>query len=177
MLLDLSKIRAPHTAIEEVYASDLFRTADDLYSIAEPVRLHVDVFRTGERFRLTGRVQTVVELPCSRCLESYRLPVDAPFDLVYHPQAVNVGEGELEVEDEDLSTAFYEDDEIDLGQLMREQFYLALPMKPLCSDECRGLCPVCGANLNRGTCGCKIEWEDPRLAALKQLNIDHHKGH
>jgi len=169
MLLDLSKTRAPHTAIEDAYAPDLFRTVDDVYAVTEPVRLHVDVFRTGERFRLAGRVQTVLELPCSRCLEPYRQPLDAAFDLMYHPQAVNVGEGELEVEEADLSTAFYEDDEIDLGQLMREQFYLALPMKPLCSDECRGLCPVCGTNLNRGTCGCKIEWEDPRLAALKAL--------
>ena len=52
---------------------------------------------------------------------------------------------------------------------MREQFYLALPMKPLCGDDCKGLCPVCGTNLNRGTCDCKRDWEDPRLAALKTL--------
>ena len=54
MLLDLSKIRAPHTAIEEAYAPDLFRTVDDVYAVTEPVRLHVDVFRTGERFRLAA---------------------------------------------------------------------------------------------------------------------------
>ena len=68
-------------------------------------------------------------------------------------------------------------DEIDLGHLMREQFYLALPMKPLCGDDCRGLCPVCGTNLNRGRCQCKREWEDPRLAVLKTLTTDRHKGH
>jgi uncharacterized protein len=66
------------------------------------------------------------------------------------------------------STAFW-NDEIDLGQLMKEQFYLALPMKPLCRDECRGLCALCGANLNRGTCGCVAAWEDPRFAALRAL--------
>ena len=53
----------------------------------------------------------------------------------------NTGEGEREIEEDDLTTAFYENDEIDLGQLMREQFYLALPMKPLCRDDCQGLCP------------------------------------
>jgi uncharacterized protein len=52
---------------------------------------------------------------------------------------------------------------------MREQFYLALPMKPLCVDACKGLCPVCGRNLNRETCDCKSDWEDPRMAALRQL--------
>jgi uncharacterized protein len=95
--------------------------------------------------------------------------VDAPFDLRYHPQAENAGEGEREVHDDDLSTAFYENDEIDLDQLMKEQFQLSLPMKPLCSDDCKGLCPVCGKNLNRDTCTCSRTWEDPRLAALKAL--------
>ena len=82
------------------------------------------------------------------------MPVDAPFDLLYLPHAENAGEGEVEVEDDDLTTAFYRDDEIDLGQLMREQFYLALPMKPLCREACQGLCPQCGTNLNSGTCDC-----------------------
>ena len=79
------------------------------------------------------------------------------------------GEGEREIEEDDLTTAFYENDEIDLGQLMQEQFYLSLPMKPLCAGDCKGLCPMCGTNLNRGTCACDPQWEDPRLAALKAL--------
>jgi uncharacterized protein len=68
-----------------------------------------------------------------------------------------------------LTTAFYENDEIDLGHLMREQFTLSLPMKPLCRDDCRGLCPVCGVNWNKGSCDCKRDWEDPRLEALRNL--------
>jgi uncharacterized protein len=171
MLLDLSKIRTPHLPVDEVYPPDRFGAAD-VYRLAEPVRLHLDVHKTDDRFRLEGRVQTVLELQCSRCLEPFLWPVDATFDLVYHPQSANVGEGEREVEEDDLSTAFYDDDQIDLGQLMREQFYLALPMKPLCADDCRGLCPVCGTNLNRGVCDCKTDWEDPRLAALKALKRD-----
>ena len=80
-----------------------------------------------------------------------------------------MGEGDVEVADDDLSTAFYENDEIDLGALMHEQFVLSLPMKPLCSEGCKGLCPVCGTNLNKGTCDCKPVWEDPRFAALREL--------
>ena len=80
-------------------------------------------------------------LACGRCLEDFRLPVDASFDLLYLPHAENAGEGEVEVEDDDLTTAYYRDDQIDLGQLVREQFYLAIPMKPLCRDVLPGALP------------------------------------
>ena len=132
-----------------------------------PVSLAFDIFKDKRQFRLAGRVQTTLELPCSRCLEPFTAPVDAAFDLRYQPHAVNTGEGEREIEEDDLTTAFYENDEIDLGHLMREQFVLSLPMKPLCGDACRGLCPICGTNLNRGACGCTRAWEDPRLAAAE----------
>ena len=98
-------------------------------------------------------------------------PDDAQFDLRYQPHSTNVGEGELEIEEDDLTTAFYQNEEIDLEQLMREQFYLALPMKPLCSRDCKGLCPTCGTNLNRATCDCKRDVTDPRLAVLKKLEV------
>ena len=78
-------------------------------------------------------------------------------------------EEEREVEEDDLETSYYRDDQIDLSELMREQFYLALPMKPLCREDCKGLCPQCGTNLNTGTCDCAPAWDDPRLAPLKQL--------
>src|SRR5262249_12305474 len=124
------------------------------------------------QFHLVGHVQTTLELSCSRCLQPFTLPVDAAFDLRYQPQTSHAGEGEHDIQDDDLSTAYYVNDRIDLGQLMREQFYLATPMKPLCDEACRGLCPVCGTNLNRGSCDCRRDWEDPRLAVLKELKKD-----
>jgi uncharacterized protein len=78
-------------------------------------------------------------------------------------------EEEREVEEDDLETSYYRDDQVDLSELLREQFYLALPMKPLCRDDCKGLCAQCGTNLNTGTCDCHPAWDDPRLAPLKQL--------
>jgi len=60
---------------------------------------------------------------------------------------------------------------------MREQCYLSLPMKPLCRPDCRGLCPQCGTNLNRGACACRREWDDPRLTALKTLVVDEGREH
>ncbi len=175
MILDLSRIRAPETAFDKVYPPSAFTQADEEYMIAAPVTLHLDIHKDGSRFRLAGGVQTTLELPCSRCLEPFTLPVDATFDVSYQPQSANVGEGELEVGEADLSTAFYENDQIDLGVLMREQFYLALPMKPLCREDCKGLCPECGTNLNAGTCNCRHEWTDSRLAALKALVKDEPK--
>ena len=79
-------------------------------------------------------------------------------------------DGELHADD--TAATFYRDDEIDLGELMREQFYLALPMKPLCRPDCKGLCPQCGTSLNTDTCQCEPRWEDPRLAGLKALMSD-----
>jgi len=166
--LDLNKIRTAQERFEQVYAPDQLPAEED-FRVAAPVSLAFDIFKDKQQFRLVGRVETTLELPCSRCLEPFTLPVEQTFDLRYQPHAQNAGEGEREIEEDDLTTAFYEDDEIDLGQLMREQFYLSLPMKPLCADDCRGLCPVCGTNLNRGTCDCKRSWDDPRLGALKEL--------
>jgi uncharacterized protein len=184
LTLDLNKIRTAQERFERVYGSEQLTRESD-FSIVDPVSLAFDIFNPGagapgvgkdkEQFRLAGDVKTVLELPCSRCLEPFRLGVDAHFDLRYQPHAANSGEGEREIEEDDLSTAFYENDEIDLGHLMREQFYLALPMKPLCREDCRGLCSSCGTNLNRGTCDCKREWDDPRLAALRELKTQNLK--
>ena len=169
--LNLSKIRTAQERFERVYQPDQLARESD-YTVAAPVDLQFDIFKDKQQYRLVGRVKTTLELACGRCLEPFTLPVDQPFDLRYQPHAQNTGEGEREIEEDDLTTAFYENDEIDLGQLMREQFYLALPMKPLCNDDCKGLCPICGTNLNRGTCDCNRQWEDPRLAALKTLRKD-----
>ena len=168
LLLNLNKIRTAQEKFEQVYQPDQLGQEPD-FKVAAPVKLAFDIYKDKQQFRLVGSVSTMLELPCSRCLEPFTWPVDSAFDLRYQPHAANTGEGEKEIEEDDLTTAFYENDEIDLGQLMREQFYLSLPMKPLCKDDCKGLCATCGTNLNRSTCDCKNDWEDPRLAALRQL--------
>jgi uncharacterized protein len=167
--LNLAKIRDAHERFEQVYRPEQLTASDDSFKVAAPVNLAFDIHKDKDQFRLVGSVRTTLELPCSRCLEPFTWPVDSSFDLRYQPHARNTGEGEREIEEDDLTTAFYENEAIDLGQLMREQFYLTLPMKPLCRDECKGLCPTCGTNWNKGACDCTNQWEDPRLAALKAL--------
>lgn len=123
-------------------------------------------------FRLGGSLTATVELPCVRCLEPLRLALDEPLDLLFLPSSANVAPGkdeERELKDEDLAVSFYQDDKIDVGLLIREQIYLALPMKPICRDDCQGLCTKCGTNLNSSSCNCAPEAVDPRLASLKTL--------
>jgi uncharacterized protein len=175
MRLDLGKIRTPHEQFEQVFPPERFASGTDDFTVASPVKLAFEIHKDKSTFRLVGRTETTLEVPCSRCLESMIVPVKTEFDLRYQPHSTNTGEGEKEIEEDDLTTAFYQNDEIDLEQLMREQFYLALPMKPLCGEDCQGLCPICGANLNRTTCDCKVESEDPRLAPLAKLKTENEK--
>ncbi len=177
LLLNLTRIRTADDRFDHVYAADTFAEDRETFTVAAPVRLGFDIHKDKDIFRLVGRMQTTLEMPCGRCLEPFTTPVDATFDLRYQPRAEAPADAESEVQEDDFSAAFYDGDAIDLGQLMREQFYLAVPMKPLCADDCRGLCTQCGTNLNKGTCDCTNGWEDPRFAALKALREQSPREH
>jgi uncharacterized protein len=172
LLLDVSRMREAHDRIERTFPPEALDLSGDLFRLAGPVWLAFDITKDKDQFRLAGRVRTALALLCGRCLEPFSLPVDEAFDLLYLPHAAQAGEGELEIEDEDLTTAYYHNQLIDLGQLMQEQCYLAVPMKPLCRDGCRGLCAMCGTNLNAATCDCRPTWEDPRLAGLRHVTTN-----
>ena len=170
MLFDLRQVHGERARVERTFDATAFDPPEPDYRLASPVHLVMDVERAGsDVYRVSGRVKTRLELECGRCLDPYEIAVDAPFELRYVPQTENGGEGEREIEEDDLTTAFYRDGVLDVGDLLREQLQLELPMKPLCAGSCRGLCAVCGANLNRTACECTPVWEDPRLAPLKGL--------
>jgi len=175
MLLALSQVRGEHERFHHSYDPTAFGQATEGhqdYRLVGSVTLALDIYKKNREFRLAGRLQATLELSCGRCLEPFTIAVDEPFDVMYLPHTENAGEGEVEIEEDDLETAFYHDEVIDLGQMMQEQLYLAIPMKPLCSDGCRGLCPDCGTNLNQGTCHCVRRWVDPRLEGLRALARD-----
>ena len=143
---------------------------DEEYKVVAPVHLVMDVHKDKDAYRVVGTVRTRLQLECGRCLEAFEIPVDSPFELRYVPEVqAGADDAEREVTEDDLTTSYYKDESIDLGELMHEQFVLALPMKPLCAEACKGLCVHCGTNLNKGTCDCAPQWTDPRLAALKGL--------
>jgi len=171
MLLDLSRLHGSREHFERTFQPAAFDPQDEEYRVVTAVELSMDVVKAGgSAFRVTGRARTRLQLQCSRCLDDIELPVEVGFELRYVPQTENkADEPDREIAEDDLTTAFYREGALDVIEMLREQFVLALPMKPLCAQACRGLCAACGENLNRTECACTPVWEDPRLAPLKGL--------
>ena len=121
---------------------------------------------------LRARLRARLVLGCVRCLEPYEMAIDLPFELILVVRGTDPEELEGEVPDDSPDPAcFYAvpGGIADLVAIAREQVYLSLPLKPVCSATCRGLCPTCGANRNRIECGCSTEVRDPRLAPLLDI--------
>ena len=125
-------------------------------------------WRMKENVFIEGTVTTAVDVPCCRCLEMTHLPIRSSFKYTFVPAPAQTQE-ERELTAEDLDFAFYEGDLIDLDAVIVEQIMLQIPFKPLCEEDCKGLCPHCGVNRNKTSCDCKDESFDERLAVLKQF--------
>jgi uncharacterized protein len=108
---------------------------------------------------------------CDRCLVTARFPLDAGFDLFYRPDSEIAREEEVEIDEGEAEIGFYEDGGIELEDILREQVLLALPMQRVCSDLCKGICPVCGRNRNETACDCKVETTNDRWGALRNLEL------
>lgn len=124
--------------------------------------------REGLDVLVHGEIDATVPQTCGRCLEQFRARVKAFVDLRLEPRPS--GSASVELEADDLDTDFYADDQLDVNALIETETTLALPMKPLCRDDCRGLCPVCGGNRNLAPCTCDTRAVDPRLAVLNQFS-------
>lgn len=128
-------------------------------------RAGMDVFVDGE---LWGQFQGT----CSRCLAEYPFRLVRNFAVVLAPASELGPEGgDHRLTADDLALSYYRGEEIDLSPLVREQMILALPTRPLCDPECRGLCPQCGVSRNEGECGCVADAGDPRLAVFRRLKM------
>ena len=136
----------------------------------EEVSLQVE--RRGQEVSVSGHFRATARLECSRCLEPLTSPVGAGVDVHLVPQP-GERQGEIELGADDLEVDFYVGDLLDLSGLLRSETDLALPMKPLCRPDCRGLCPVCGGNRNVTDCRCPTRSLDPRLASLEALRRRH----
>jgi uncharacterized protein len=128
--------------------------------------LSLTVEKEGETVFVRGDLSARVPLVCGRCLEPYTLAVSPTVDARFVPSPATRGE-ERELAADDLETDVYRDGVLDLTSLLETETTLALPMKPLCRESCRGLCPVCGGNRNVTACACEAPAPDSRWAALK----------
>jgi uncharacterized protein len=150
--------------------------ADNL-SVISPVVSRLELHKTGSEIIINGSLDAEVGIQCSRCLKDLRLRMNVPVSVVYHPIEDMDEAGESHparhaLQNDEMDMEFYREGLIDLRDLLREQLILNTQMKPLCDDACKGLCPVCGTDLNVSSCNCDIKELDPRLAVLKKLFND-----
>ncbi len=138
-------------------------------TIAAPIRARLRIEKVGAELIVKGNVIADVKFQCSRCLKDFWSVLSVPVDVIYHPVEELKEEDKHEVKFEDLDMDFYSGEELDLLGLLTEQIVLNLPMKPLCTDLCKGICLKCGADLNVGNCGCNTKNIDPRFEALKKV--------
>ncbi|MGD1076040.1 MAG: DUF177 domain-containing protein [Thermodesulfovibrionales bacterium] len=137
--------------------------------LLSPVKASLHIDKVSAEVLVQGTMQTLLELQCSRCLKPFSKETDLDVNVVYHPLEELKGEERHEIKDDELDTGFYQGDELDIQELVREQIILNIPLKPLCSESCKGICPKCGSDLSTDTCTCEQRDPDPRLAVLKKL--------
>ncbi len=141
----------------------------DVVRLIAPVKGNLSVKKVGPEVVIQGDITAGAELECSRCLKTYTAEINAPVNVIYHPVEELKAEGKYEIREDELDMGFYAGDEFDLLELIKEQIILNIPMKPLCSETCKGICPRCGTDLNMNKCSCNLNEVDSRLEILKEL--------
>jgi uncharacterized protein len=139
-----------------------------------PPEVEVDLacYRSGRELFFHGSLRGQVDSRCARCLKDFSMPVEHNFDFVLSPVPLATSAATEELKREDLGLSYYSGDEVNLAPLIREQVMLALPTRPLCTEDCRGLCGGCGADLNHESCRCSRGADDPRMAFFRTLRIE-----
>lgn len=131
----------------------------------------VNLTKHGHDILARGHLAGYLDLACSRCLESFTYPATADFDLLLVPKPGAAAAAEEELSSADLDLDYYTGEVVDLESLLKEQIILLIPVKPLCDETCRGLCPLCGANINRETCHCQPQAVNSPFADLAKLKM------
>ncbi len=141
------------------------------FVLLNPIQIQLDAHKHGQgEVYLTGELSTTIQSECVRCLKVIACPVYSDFHFEYAPQPEASSGGEDVLSEEMLDLNFYVGAQINIDEEMKGQFFLSVPLNPLCRLDCRGLCPHCGEDLNETACQCHAELSDPRWAILKNFN-------
>lgn len=169
MLIEISQI--PPEGLDVALSEETLDLGEpaDTWDGPATVQAELHIGRSGRGVLITGSFRGGVPLVCSRCVEPFHLRVEDRFDLYCETGAKGPPEEEHELTDDELDVTYLEEGRINTDHLLRENILLSLPVQPLCHEDCRGLCPRCGANLNQGACNCTETRVDPRLQALRKL--------
>ena len=150
--------------------------ADDECDFPAPIRTALRAFRIGDMVELDGDIETSVRLRCSRCLQSFETPLKSHFALTYIRRAMDVIEEtepqKVEVSAEDMGIVYFQGEKIDLKDALQEQVVMGFPLRALCKQDCKGLCPKCGADLNEDLCDCDRRSSPGKFAVLKNLKLE-----
>jgi uncharacterized protein len=175
MRIELNKL-PDESEITEAYEPEWWRSeqeGEQVLGLDGPLQVRLRTLRTGTKYILDGEMKGGIRVRCDRCLEPYHFDLDSGFHLYLQAKpSVQKGETEIELLDEDMEVEFISGDEVDLDAIVREQVFLSLPMKNVCRESCRGLCPTCGANWNREPCDCRKEPAHPGFQKLKALETN-----
>ena len=137
-----------------------------------PIRGEISFVREFDHLRATGTVSVPVAFSCSRCLVDYDSLIDCNFTIFFRKDVKDyIDEDEIELGEQDLISSTYSGDEIDLTHEIEEQVAMEIPLKPLCSQSCKGLCQVCGIDLNSSQCSCSNETVSLKFSALKDFKV------
>jgi uncharacterized protein len=142
------------------------------FNFETPLQAEAKIKKSGRSVFITGRVQTTLGLKCGRCLKEFSYPLSSTFELTLHPLKGTPLEEERELESEEMESSFFEEGEIHLSEIACEQIFLEIPYQPLCQEGCKGLCPICGKDLNVSSCQCVKEEFPTGFSALKKLKLD-----
>jgi uncharacterized protein len=151
------------------YLKDLSRIDFDFET---PLQSQAKIKKAGRLVLINGKVQTELRLQCVRCLKEFPYPLSTTFELTLQPLKEAPSEEETELGSEEMELNFFEGGEIHLSEIACEQIFLEIPYQPLCQEGCKGLCPVCGKNLNFSVCECVKEELTSSFSALKKLKLD-----
>jgi len=172
MFLNIKEMEARRSQFDESFApgeidfSDIgLRQATPIHTVGSARLLD----HTGGEIRIQGRYSGTIEADCDRCLATALFPLEKSFDLFYRPPLSNLESDEFEIDEGEAEIGFYEGLGLELADVIKEQILLALPMQRVCSEACKGICPVCGANRNEVACECQVKLADDRWTALKNL--------
>lgn len=169
MILDLTvweEFPAETTLTEKAGVVAPFR--DDVLSVGA-VTAALTIQQSGEEYYVQGTLETVVQVECARCLTPIALDIRGSLEFIVTTPEVREQQAAEAVDAEEYVFMEGGTRSVNLDELVREAILLELPMKPVCSESCQGLCPQCGVNRNDTACACVIEQTDPRWEELKKV--------
>ena len=169
MRIELENLEGGKGNFAHVYQPEELNPVDERIQLTEPATVTGKVRLSGNEVFVNGHVETRAQVECDRCLKSVELPVHSDFALEYITGDEYESSVAAELTEAEMSVSVFDGNAIDVDEIVKEQIVLAVPTRMLCREDCKGLCPECGTDLNSGECKCVKNDIDPRWAALKNL--------